>query len=213
MTNKRGIITALIAICLAVGVVSFKKDTVIKLLGGYTHKTVETKIDTVYKVGKIDTLEVFKDYIKTKGIILNPKPKIVYKYKYIHPISQELEEVDSIKAFKVAVNDSIIEGEINVINKFNGDLIHANIEYKPLFPKVLHRVDTIFVNKERQVTLSNKVSKFGIGAGVSNLPSLSVLGSFTTRNGLQFIYEYSKPVNTPLIPVKDIHSIKILYNF
>lgn len=192
------------------------KDRLITSLGGYTNKEVSIKIDSTYKAGKVDTIAVFNHYVKTKGIILNPKPRIVYKWR--KPNTPKGSEIDSIKRFDVAVKDSLIDGTFSIVNGFNGDLLDNSFKYKPLFPKYITRVDTVKIHTTKTETLTNESAKFGVGIGYNNLQYPSILGSFTTKNNWQFLYEYGKDINSnPIIfnnkPVSATHSLKIIKNF
>lgn len=199
---------------------------IITSLGGYTKKETITKTEIEYRQGKIDTLAVFNHYVATNGIILNPEPIIIYKTDTIR-----IKEKDSIvntplKKYEVSVKDSLIDGKITIRNYFNGNLYDARLLYKPLFPKYIKRTDTVYKTKTITEYLSKERAKFGIGFGTdTELQNLDLLGSYTLKNGMQFIYEYSNPiqdfnVNVPQLnfqnftfPRKGTHSIKFLYNF
>jgi len=196
------------------------KDKLIVALGGYTDQTTTTTIDSTFVTGKIDTIAVFNHYVTTKGIILNPKAKIVYKYK--NPLIEIGERIDSLKEFNVKVKDSLIDGNMVITNKFNGDLESSILTYKPLFPKYIKRVDTVFINKTITNTLTNKRSLLGLGVGYSNLQYFSILGSYTTKNNWEVIYEYGKPLSktievingTPIqFNTNDLHSVKLIKHF
>jgi hypothetical protein len=218
MNTKKNKLIALIATIVAIWVLSFLnisvKDVFIRALGGYTKQTTNVTIDSTFIRGKVDTLAVFNHYVETKGIVLNPEPEIKYKYKYLNPITDKEEIIDSTKLYVVGVKDSLIDGNMTIVNKFNGDLATASFRYKPLFPKLIRRVDTLKIKETKTITLSNDRTRIGIGVGVSSLQSISVLGSVTTKKGWQFMYEYSKPLDLKLTPIsKDIHSFKIIKNF
>lgn len=193
------------------------RSKIIVSLGGYTKQTTTITVDSTYVKGDVDTLAVFNHYVKTNGIILNPDPKIVYKYEYLDPVSKKVVAVDSVKQFQVQLKDSLVDGTINVTNKFNGDLLNANFDYKPLFPKYIKRVDTIRTTKTITKFLSKERSKFGFGAGYDwQQSSVQFLGSYTTKKDWQFIYEYETSLNQSLInglPRQVNHSIKIIKSF
>lgn len=225
----KNIYQLLIVVVIIIFLVIFKdwvRTKIIVSLGGYTEQTTTITVDSTFIKGKVDTLAIFNNYVATNGIILNPKPIIKYKYKYLNPSIKEEVVIDSVKTFTVKVKDSIIDGNINIANAFNGDLVNAYIKYKPLVPKLLIRVDTFKVVKTVDNFLSKERSKFGFGLGTdSQLTNLDLLGSFTTKNGWQIIYEYSNPikdfnVNVPQLnfenltfPRSGVHSIKLLKNF
>lgn len=194
------------------------KNMIIKSLGGYVNKETIIEIDTFYTVGKVDTLAVFNHYVKTKGIILNPTPEIRYKWLKVLPDTQEEVVIDSIKEFNVQIKDSLLDGTFKIINDFKGNLVDNEFNYKPLFPKYIRRVDTVKIIKTVTNTLNNQSSKIGIGVGYNNLQSLSVLGSYTTKDDWQFIYEVGKnvndiPINLGNLNVNTTHSIKIIKHF
>lgn len=188
---------------------------VITSLGGYTKKETVTKTETKYIKGKVDTLAVFNHYVETKGIILNPKPKIKYITKY--DTIRDTIYKKKIKEFKVNVKDSLIDGEMTIRNYFNGDLFSADFKYKPLFPKYITRVDTIFKTETITETLTKERSKFGIGIGYDwEQTNAQLLGSYTLKNGIQLIYEYEFPLTKDIqfgLPNQKNQSVKLLYNF
>lgn len=191
------------------------KDKIITTLGGYTDKEVKVKIDSTYKVGKLDTIAVFNHYVKTKGINLNPKARVIYIDK---PNNRKQKIKDSLKQFEVKIKDSLLDGTFTINNRFNGDLENSFFNYKPKFPKYITRVDTVFKTKIITETLINKRSKVSFGAGydLSN-QNIQLLGGYTFKNDLQVLYEYETPLNNDLIngilPKQKSHSVKLIYNF
>lgn len=185
------------------------KDKLITALGGYTHQTTTVTIDSTFVKGKIDTLQIFNHYVKTNGIILNPKPKIITNYIYKDTSNNRYIEIDSVKKYEVAVKDSLINGTVFVTNDFKGNLINANIEYKPLFPKLLLRTDTIYINKTTARTLENKRGKINLGIGLSTNNSYEILGGFTFKNNITLMYGLEKNFTTNKLS----HSSKIVYTF
>lgn len=188
---------------------------VITTLGGFTKKETVTKIETEFIEGKIDTIAVFNHYVSSKGIILNPEPKIIYETKY--DTIRDTIYSTKLKQFEVAVKDSLIDGKITIKNYFNGDLFSADFKYKPLFPKYIKRVDTIFKTTTITETLSTERAKFGVGLGYDwTTQSIQYLGSYTLKNDWQIVYEYETPLNRQVIngiPNISNSSIKILKNF
>ena len=200
------------------------KGFIITSLGGYTKKETVTVINTKYVQGKIDTTAIFNHYVETKGIILNPKTKT--EYITVRDTIRDTIYKKGVKNFNVKIKDSLIDGKINIQNFLNGDLNFANFKYKPLFPKYITRTDTIFKTTTVTEYLSKERSKFGIGLGSdTEFNNLDLLGSFTFKNGLQLIYEYSNPikdfnVNVPELNFKNFsfpregnHKVKVLYSF
>lgn len=200
------------------------KDFIITSLGGYTKKETVTVVDTKYIKGKIDTTAVFNHYVKTNGIILNPEPKI--EYITIRDTIRDTIYKKGVKNFNVKVEDTLIKGNIKIQNFLNGDLNFANLKYKPLFPKYITRTDTIKTTKTVTEYLSKERAKFGVGIGSDvGFNNLDLLGSYTLKNGLQFIFEYSNPikdfnVNIPELNFKEFtfpregnYNVKVLYNF
>jgi hypothetical protein len=138
------------------------KPKLIVALGGYTTKETTIVTDTIVGKSKIDTLAVFNGYVKTKGIILNPKPEIVYRY--ISPVNEMI--VDSVKRFQVAVKDSLVNGNLSIINSFNGDLLNVDFIYYPLFPKYIRETIPNYITVTKTEYLSKDRSYIGIGAGI-----------------------------------------------
>lgn len=217
---RNGLIIIIILILLFL-LKGWYKNALIVALGGYVNKEVKIETETKYIKGKVDTVAVFNHYVKTRGIILNPKPKIIYRDK---PSTEDDGGITSIafKEFKVNISDTLINGTATVINTFEGDLEDLVIDYKPLFPKYITRTDTIIKTVTITETLDNERAKIGIGVGYNSLNYPSVLTGYTTKNGWQFLGEYGKPLNdikmyqqgqTFFTPADDLISIKIIKNF
>ncbi len=224
-----------LAILILVGYIissnNFIRETIITSLGGYIQKENIVTIDSTFVRGKIDTLEVFNHYVKTQGIILDQDTVVIPKYIYLNSDKEEV-VVDNVKKFEVSVNDSLIDGKMTIYNDSYGNLVNAYLDYKPLFPRVIRRVDTIKIHTQETITLSNKKALIGFGAGYNNLQYFSLLGSYTSKKKWQFIYEYGKSsINVKnntysrqapyerddqyLIPSgrSDFHSFKIIKHF
>lgn len=196
------------------------KDKLIVMLGGYTTQTTTTVIDSTFIRGKIDTMAVFNKYVETEGIILNPKPEIVYIDRT--PDIIEDKEIDTLKQFTVSITDTLINGTATVLNDFKGNLFRLKLNYKPLFPKYIKRTDTIIVTNTVTKVLTNERSLLGVGVGYNNLQYLSILGSYTTKKKWQFMFEYGKALGNTIdivegVPFQlhddDIYSIKVIKNF
>lgn len=195
------------------------KDKIIVSLGGYTHQTKTITIDSTFIKGKVDTLAIFNHYVKTNGIILNPKARVIYRD---NP-DKKIKEKDTLKEFTVNVTDSLISGDFTVLNNFKGDLISADFKYKPLYPKILRRVDTLRIETKEESTLTNKRSLIGLGGGFNNLSYLSITGSYITKKNWQVLLEYGKPLNevksiynqgVPFeVKRNDLWSIKLIKHF
>lgn len=190
------------------------KPKLITGLGGYINKEVKRDTVEVYMKGKIDTTAVFTDYVKRKGIVLNPKPKIVYVSSPVKEGEGAIISEDSLKYFQVAIKDSILEGKIDIYNMFNGDLFGADLTYKT---KLLHTTDTIVRTITETITLDNNVPKSEIGLGVSanTLLGVGVAASYKTKKNWQVIggYHYNMDgVNLELNnkPIKSYGSVTIL---
>lgn len=197
---KNSIIYGLGILTIIVLALAFKKPA-IRLLGGYTEQKTEIEIDTVVLPSIIDTLEVFNSYVKTKGIILNPKPII----KYVYADKYKEEVIDSTKIFNVSVIDSLINGKFKVTNDFRGNLIDADFTYRPLFPKYIKETKPIIVTKTITETVYNSNNLFGLGVGINSelTPSLNI-DYITTKN-----FGYSIDVSKPDLidknyPIKDL---------
>lgn len=202
------------------------KDKIIVALGGYTTKETVIEIEKEYIKGKIDTLEVFNHYVSTNGIILNPEPEIIIK-EVPGKVIGDTAENEKFKRFNVSVSDSLLLGSAIVLNDFEGNLHSLEFNYKPLFPKYITRTDTIRETKTITNTLTNERTKLGIGLGYNNLNHGSILASYTTKSGWQFIGEYGKSLQNVYIPEnidfnslrgyinpnEDLISLKIIKNF
>lgn len=188
------------------------KPFIITSLGGFTHQKTDTIKNIEYIKGKIDTLEVFNNYVKTNGINLNPKSKIIYV-----PSKTEPKKIDSFKQFKVKIKDSLIDGTFTVNNKFNGNLTTSFFDYKPLFPKYILSVDTLRTTTIITKKLTNKRGRIGLGTGYDFTQNrVQLLAGYTFKNNLQLLYEYEIPLRKDMFnsfPVNELHSAKILINF
>ncbi|WP_299672124.1 hypothetical protein [uncultured Polaribacter sp.] len=196
------------------------RHAIITSLGGYTTKETQVVTKTEYRQGIIDTLEIFNHYVSTKGITLNPKPKIVYVTRKVGtqtPIATPKESIpiDSVKQFEVQVKDSLLDGRFTIFNKFNGDLLSSEFNYKPLFPKYLLRVDTLRIATTQTETLTRIRSKFGLGLGFDTQSRLQILGSYTTKNNWQFVYEFGVPsgISSTTGVQQPVHGVKVLKGF
>lgn len=107
------------------------------------------KQDTLYLPGKTDSI---------------PFEVEVIKYKWLKPDATE-EIVDSVTgdttmAYETIIDDSLITATIK--SRVKGTLLGTDFEYKPKFPKFIHRVDTM------KITIPYEVPKnkweFYVGA-------------------------------------------------
>jgi hypothetical protein len=193
------------------------KTFVITSLGGFTKKEtiIKTKVEYTKGNWEIDSTAVFKKYIETKGIILNPKPKIIYQIKY-DTIRDTLYS-NKLKHFEVKFKDSLIDGKMTIKNFFNGNLYSTSFKYKPKFSKYLKRVDTIKTYKVVKKYLSKERAKFGLGVGYDwSRKNMQFLGSYTFKNNWQIIFEYEQIFSPQLIngiSKTNNQSIKIINNF
>lgn len=190
---------------------------VITSLGGFTKKEtiIETKVEYIKGKWEIDSTAVFKKYIETNGIILNLKPKIIYKT--IYDTIRDTLYSDKLKHFEVKFKDSLIDGKMTIKNYFNGDLFETSFKYKPKFTKYLKRVDTFKSNKIIKKYLSKERAKFGIGIGYDwAKQNIQFLGSYTFKNDWQIVFEYEQIYSPQLINGvlnTSNKSIKIINNF
>lgn len=185
---KRILVAVAILILFIVLVVNCRGN-IITALGGYTEDDFVTKVDTEYLPIKIDTQAVFNHYVETQGIILNPKPKIVYKYKVVKEYIKDTSVTDSTKYFNVAVKDSLIDGNIHIFNNFTGDLLDAYIRYKPLFPKYIEKTVPIKITETKYVT--NEGIMFGLGARANSLGHVGAHIAFMSKNRWDFRAGYN----------------------
>ena len=190
---------------------------VITSLGGFTKKEtiIETEVKYIKGKWEIDSTAVFNKYIETNGIILNPKPRIIYKK--IYDTIRDTLNSNKLKHFEVKFKDSLIDGKMIIKNYFNGNLFSSSFKYKPKFTKYLKRVDTFKSNKIIKKYLSKERSKFGIGIGYDwKKQNIQFLGSYTFKNDWQIIFEYEQIYSPQLINGvlnTSNRSIKIINNF
>lgn len=171
----------------------FFKETLITSLGGYTKKETDTIVQTRYKIGKIDTLEIFNSYIETKGIKIG-ETKIITNY--VNTTTNKTIK-DSLKVHNIKIEDSLLSGNFTIYNKLNGDLEDSYFNYKPKFPKLIRRVDTLTQTITITETLSKEKNLIGGGLGITHINTEiygSVVASFQLKNNLQFLVEIGKPV-------------------
>ena len=190
---------------------------VITSLGGFTKKEtiIETEVEYIKGKWEIDSTAVFNKYIETNGIILNSKPRIIYKN--IYDTIRDTIYSNKLKHFEVKFKDSLIDGKMIIKNYFNGNLFSSSFKYKPKFTKYLKRVDTFKTNKIIKKYLSKERSKFGIGIGYDwTKQNIQFLGSYTFKNDWQIIFEYEQIYSPQLINGvlnTSNKSIKIINNF
>lgn len=142
--------------------------------------TVTTKTVTSLIKGDTDTIEIPVDrpiYI-TVGI---PTPTVV-------TVTSDSGDI-AVNQYVTEINDSLIEGTIT--SKVDGTLIAQHLDYIPLFPKYITRVDTLVV--DRTTTVVKKKNYLGIGAeigGSSSSFNVSPIVSLTTKKGYIYNYRY-----------------------
>jgi hypothetical protein len=172
------------------------KPQIINTLGGFTKKETTIIIDTVIGEQIIDTVAVFNAYVHTKGIILNPKP--IIEYKYTNTI-----KIDSTKNFAVKIKDSVIDGTLTVVNRFDGELLKAELNYKPIYPKSITKTTPIYITKTIKETLSSPLkSRIGVGVGINDLSYPSINVNILTKENWDFEVNYTKPdvfVTDPIV--------------
>jgi hypothetical protein len=117
---------------------------------GMADETV-TKIDTLYKEGKIDTV-FFPNKIYVTDWL---KPEVIHDTSYVVTDGK----IDTLNSFTTNYSDSAIDATI--VSKVKGDLISSQISYIKKFPKFIYKTDTITINKETTITKN----KWGIYAG------------------------------------------------
>ena len=190
---------------------------VITSLGGFTKKEtiIETEVEYIKGKWEIDSTAIFKKYIETHGIILNPEPKIIYKT--IYDTIKDTFYLNKLKHFEVKFKDSLIDGKMTIKNYFNGNLFSSSFKYKPKFSKYLKRVDTFKTNKIIKKYLSKERAKFGLGLGYDwTRQNIQFLGSYTFKNDWQIIFEYEQIYSSELmtgVSNTGNSSIKIINNF
>lgn len=188
-STKNKIVVAGIAVVLLLLLFLFRntwRDIVITQLGGYTDKETEIRVDTLPSI--IDTIYVPKIERELVPIITDPivkyKDTIIYKDKPTIVI-------DSVYEYVLNIEDSIIKGNINTkINKGTAEIVDQKLVYTAKVPMVIREVVPINTTIEHTIAKDNR-NKFGIGANVSNLESIGVIGAYQTKNNLQFQVNYS----------------------
>lgn len=221
------IITVLAVLILIIVFKEWLRTAIITSLGGFTERKVATKVVQEKKEGiyKIDSTAVFTKYVKARGIILNPEPKVIKVISY--DTIRDTVYSEKVKEFNVKFKDSLIDGTMKIRNYFNGDLLSATFDYRHQFKERYYkRVDTILKTLTITETLYSSRGKIGVGIGVdSEFSNLDLLGGYTFKNGLQVLYEYSNPikdfnVDVPQLNFQNLtfpregkHKLKLLYNF
>ncbi|WP_139959160.1 hypothetical protein [Flavicella sediminum] len=210
MKNIYKIIISIIALFVIYLAIEYLKDKIIVSLGGYTHQTTTTVIDSTFVKGKIDTLEIFNHYVSTHGINLNTVPKIVYLKK---EVKKEVIQ-DSLKQNSITVKDSIIDGVFTVFNDFKGNVINSEFNYKPIYPRIIKQTDTLKVYKTNNIVQSNKRALLGLGIDVNTMNFVSIRASYLSKNNWQFIGGYGRNMmKLNAFEPKYLSSITIMYHF
>jgi hypothetical protein len=160
---------------------------IIKGLGGYTAKETKTVIDTTSI--RRDTIYLPSKIRKVKVIIKDPTKKVIL-------VKESLTSLDTIKTKKIyeynlALNDSLIEGNINTtVDLVSGKILTQDLKYYPKFPIIIKE----YVNVEKKITetLFDK-PRVHIGGGIigSANGTLGGVVVYQTRKKVQFQVGYS----------------------
>ena len=134
--------------------------------------------DTLYLPGKVDTITIEKKVYITKWM----KPDTVKVL--ISP-----DGLDTFNVYNTRIEDSLVTGSI--ISKVKGELISSKLEYTPLFPKYITRVDTFKITKPTPVHKPKwGLYVGGIVGGNSTSFSLEPTVLIKTNKNLQFSAGY-----------------------
>ena len=94
-----------------------------------------------------------------------------------------------VREYTSIINDSLISGTI--VSQVDGVLVSQELNYTPLFPKYINRVDTFIV--DRTNTIVKQRNYIGIGAeigGSSAAVNISPKVSLVTKKGYIYSYRY-----------------------
>lgn len=141
----------ILALCLAVVAILYLRQCESIKNGGTTTEIV-TEIDTLYKEGRIDTVYYPKVKVVTKWL----KPDTVHDIEYVTAPDGS---IDTINTFVTNYSDSAIDASIT--SKVNGVLLDTKLEYLKKFPKFIHKVDTLVIDKQTTITKQ----RWGLYAG------------------------------------------------
>lgn len=148
------------------------KPNLVKFLGGYTSSEVKSRIDTL-EIRYNDIYVKYKDIV-TKGTDIRVVDT-VFAYKYIpvydpnKPHTTGKPNVDFIEIkhatrYHTAVNDSILDGNIEtILDLDNCKIVEQTLKYTPKIPYIREKIITIVETKE---TILSQDSKARIGAGL-----------------------------------------------
>jgi len=164
--------------------------------------TVTTTIDTVYKQGRSDTtfIEVEKPiYIRVEI----PVPTTITVNTPEGPLE--------VREYTSSISDSLISGTI--VSQVDGVLVSQVLNYVPLFPKYINRVDTFIV--DRTNTIVKQKNYIGIGAeigGTSATVNVSPKLSLVTKKGYIYSYRYGLLDKSHNISIVKKFNIKEVFN-
>lgn len=144
--------------------------------------TVVTEIDTLYKEGRVDTVYFPEVKVVTKWL----KPDTIHE---ISVITAPDGSIDTVKTFVTNYSDSALDASITC--KVKGDLLYTKLNYVKKFPKFIHKVDTLVINKETTITKKSwGLYAGGIVGGNNEQFTFQPALLFQTKKSLQFSAGY-----------------------
>lgn len=155
-----------------------------------TERTVTSVTDTTF-VTHIDTVRFeMYDTIRVRIPVPEPVP----------------DPVDiGVHRYTQSITDSLIRGTMSA--RVRGELLDWHLDYIPLFPRYIHRTDTVFVNRHTTVTerltlKPRRVLGGGMFAGTGNEPLLyGPVLNVTAPSGRIWGYRYDLPTRSHLFSV------------
>lgn len=214
----RQIIRSLLLLLVLYFLIHLSKDwfipQIIKGLGGYTAKETKVIVDTTSI--RRDTIYLPSKIREVKVVVKEPVKKVIL-------IKESLTSIDSLKTktkqvyeYNLALNDSLIDGNINTTIDLNScKILTQDLKYHPKFPIVVK--EYITVEKKVTETLFDK-PRVHIGGGIigSANGTLGGVVVYQTPKNLQFQIGYSiyvTPTSTTVPRDNSVISFSIIKLF
>jgi hypothetical protein len=183
------------------------RPNIIKLLGGFTKSEVQMTRDTL-SVKYNDIYVKYKEVV-TKATEIS-KPEYITKYRYLpQPNTKNISttgnsqpqyvEIEAVKRYNTAVNDSILDGNIETIIDIDScKLVTQTLTYKPKIPYIREKIITIVETKETILSQEAK-AYIGIGTDVNTLNIITPKVYYLTKKKWLLNAGYSKSFD-PIYP-------------
>ena len=172
-------------------------------LGGKapTNDTLSHTIDTI-TITRIDTIQL--------PPVINYVTLEIPIPVYIHDTIWKGDSavVRKLTEYKTDITDSLVEGRI--ISRVDGVLVSQILEYSPLFPKYIIRIDTVMITESTVIDKKRFFLYVGgeLGGSASQF-NLSPIIGVGTKKGYMYGYRYGLVDNTHNISISKKFSFNL----